>query len=339
MKNTIFVYFFLVLFFGTACEKVIFDLPYSNEPEANFESMWTEFDQLYGLFRTRNIDWDSVYQVYRPQVDAETTDEELYDVLVAMLTILDDSHVGILPTDSDLPQFQSGRGGRIDTITDFDLDLVKETYLLNMQEEEPFTYGFLNDDIGYLHIQYEPGEKTVDKIMPDIVEFFKNATGIVVDIRNNTGGEDRGGQAMASYFTDEKRLYMTTSIKDGPGPDDFTSPEEWFIEPKSERLDQPLVLLTNPVVISAAETLCLAMRTLPQLTMLGDTTTGAFSNAINRELPNGWLYSMSIGDWRLPDGSSLEGIGIAPDILIQNTVDEIRGGTDKALEEAIDELQ
>ena len=48
---------------------------------------------------------------------------------------------------------------------------------------------------------------------------------------------------------------------------------------------------------------------------------------------------MSIGDWRLPDGSSLEGIGIAPDILIQNTLDEIRSGTDKALEEAIEELQ
>jgi hypothetical protein len=333
MKNNILLV--LLILFSSACEKVIFDLSYSNKPVDNFESMWTEFDQLYGLFKVRNLDWDSVYQVYHPQVNNNMDDSELYEVLVSMLTLLNDSHVGLLPTNSNLPQFQGGIGGRIDTIRDFNLDLVRENYLPFPIETDPFTYGFVNDSIGYLYVAWEPEEKSIHKEMPTIVDHFRDAKGIIIDIRSNTGGEDRGGQAFASYFTDQTRLYMTTSIKNGPGPDDFTPLQEWYITPQDKHLLQPLVLLTNRATVSAAETLTLAMRSLPQLTMLGDTTTGAFSNAVNRELPNGWLYSMSIGDWRAADGTSYEGKGIPPTVVIQNKATELRSGQDKVLEAAI----
>ena len=172
--------------------------------------------------------------------------------------------------------------------------------------------------------------------MPEILDYFKNAKSLIVDVRVNTGGEDRGGQAIASYFTDQRRLYMTSSIKNGPGKDDFTTPEEWYIEPKPIIFDGPLYLLTNRSTISAGETLTLAMRSLPQLTTLGDTTSGAFANAITRELPNGWLYSMSIGEWKAADGTSFEGQGIPPNIVVQNQEDVLLGGTDQALEAAIE---
>ena len=328
--------FFILL---CSCEKEIFGLPYSDQPIDNFESLWSEFDQLYGLFKVRNISWDSIYQVYRPQVNNDMSEEELYELLIAVLASLDDSHVGLLPTDSPLPQFQSGIGGRIDTIRDFSLDVVKGHYLAEAHSNDPFTYGFLTHEIGYLHIAWEPDENTVDKQMEDVIAHLSSASAIVVDIRNNTGGEDRGGQAIASYFTDEERLYMTNSIKNGPGPDDFTAPMEWYIRPKGFTFNQPLVLLTNRVTVSAGETLALAMRTLPQLTSVGDTTTGAFSNAVPRELPNGWLYTLSIGDWRAADGTSYEGIGLAPDIRVLNTSAALLQGQDQCLETAIELLR
>ena len=327
----------VLTFLFSSCEKEIFGLPYSDEPVDNFEAMWTEFDQLYGLFKVRNINWNEVYATYRPQVNNDMTPEELYDILVEVLTVLDDSHVGLLPTNSDLPQFQSGIGGRIDTIRDFSLDVIKDEYLVEAFEAEPFTYGFLNDRIAYLYIAYEPDEKTVDQQMEEVLRTISAAEGIIIDIRNNTGGEDRGGQAIASYFTDRERLYMTNSIKNGPGPDDFTAPMEWYIQPKGQTLEQPLVLLTNRSTISAGETTALAFRVLPQLMTMGDTTTGAFSNAINRELPNGWLYSMSIGDWRAADGTSYEGIGLPPDVIVENP--DLQEGFDRVVEAAIEALQ
>lgn len=335
MKNIIITLGFLVLSFSS-CKELIFDLEYDNKPVDNFESMWTEFDQLYGLFRIKKIDWDSVYQVYRPQVNQQSSEFELYEVLVDMMELLNDSHTGLLPTNSDLPQYQSGEGGRKTQVTDFHLDIVKENYLNDLQIKEPFTYAYLTNEVGYLYIAYEPAEKTIDKHMPDVLDYFKNAKSLIIDIRVNTGGEDRGGQAIASYFTDQKRLYMTSSIKNGPGRDDFTTPEKWYIEPKPTTFSGPLYLLTNRSTVSAGETLTLAMRSLPQLTILGDTTTGAFANAITRELPNGWLYSMSIGEWKAADGTSYEGQGIPPDIVIQNEQQVLLGGKDQALEKAID---
>jgi C-terminal processing protease CtpA/Prc len=338
MKNIICSLCFLCLL-SSSCKELIFDLEYDNNPVGNFESMWSEFDQIYGLFRIKNIDWDSVHQVYRPQINKQSSETELYNVLVAMMTLLNDSHTGLLPTNSDLPQFQSGAGGRIQQVTDFHLDIVKDNYLSDPKTAEPFTYDYLTDEVGYLYIAYEPGEKTVDKLMPEIIDYFKNAKSLIIDIRVNTGGEDRGGQAMASYFTDQMRLYMTSSVKDGPGPDDFTTPEQWYLDPKPTIFSGSLFLLTNRSTVSAGETLALAMRSLPQLSSVGDTTTGAFANAITRELPNGWLYSMSIGEWRAADGTSFEGQGIPPDLVIQNDQATLLQGIDQALEKALEMAQ
>ncbi|MEM6380164.1 MAG: peptidase S41, partial [Bacteroidota bacterium] len=127
MKNTIIILCLCSLGF-TSCQELVFGLEYDNNPEENFESMWSEFDQLYGLFRVKNIDWESVYQVYRPQISAQSSEAELYDVLTAMMALLNDGHTGLLPTNSTLPQYQSGEGGRIEQITDFHLDIVKSNY-------------------------------------------------------------------------------------------------------------------------------------------------------------------------------------------------------------------
>jgi carboxyl-terminal processing protease len=333
MRHSLLFIFILISF--SSCEKLLLETPYDNTPVDNFEAMWSEFDQLYGLFQVRGVDWQAVHTTYRPQVDPEMKDEELYEVLTNMLDELDDSHVGLLPVNTELPQYQSGIGGRLDTINDFHLPIVSNNYLSDQQVDAPFTFGWLDEDTGYIHIAWEPGERTIHKKMPAIVDYFRTAKGLVIDVRSNSGGEDRGGQAIASYFTDARRHYMTNKIKNGPGANDFTSPYDWYIDPQDKSLLQPLVLLTNRATVSAGETLVLAMRTLPQLTMLGDTTQGAFSNAVPRELPNGWLYTISIGDWRAADGTSYEGIGIPPEQVVRNQGSDLAQGTDEALEAAI----
>ena len=65
----------------------------------------------------------------------------------------------------------------------------------------------------------------------------------------------------------------------------------------------------------------------------------SFSDDIPREMYNGWIYTIAVGDYRDKNGVSYEGKGIAPDILIENDPEEIRQGTDHALEYAIDYLK
>jgi C-terminal processing protease CtpA/Prc len=88
---------------------------------------------------------------------------------------------------------------------------------------------------------------------------------------------------------------------------------------------------------SAGETFTLAMQELSNVTQLGDYTSGAFSDNISRELPNGWFY---FSHRRLPasNGESYEGIGVKPDIQLVNTKEETLSGVDKELEKALELL-
>ncbi len=338
--RTLFIFFISLSF--TTCDNMLLDEELPNRPVSNFETLWQEFDDKYGLFQVKGIDWDSVYAIYRPQIENTSTDAKLYAVLTEMLDVLNDSHVGLLPTNPQYPFYQSGILGKLDTITDFDLDIIKENYLADPKFEDPFfTYGILDNNIGYIHIEgFSDLPKFLEKPMDNVLSALKDTDGIIIDVRGGYGGEDIAGQYIAGRFASQSIPYMKTRVRRGLGENDFTAYENWRIFPEGDfQYTKPIVVLTHRFTISARETFCLAMKVLPQVTFVGDTTTGAFSNQINRELPNGWGYSLSIGEWRDADGISYEGVGLAPDILVQNKKMDVLNGKDEALEVAIEILR
>jgi len=334
------ILFGLLLF---SCDKVLLDEELPDNPVANFESLWKEFDDKYGLFAVKQIDWDSVYAVYRPQIDQAHSSTELYNVLKEMLARLNDSHVALLPTKgSGLPFYQSGALGKLDSMADFSLDVVKANYLHDSKFADPFfMYGLLDNNIGYIHIEgFSDLPKFLEDPMNEVLSALENTDGLIIDVRGGYGGEDLAGQYIAGRFARERKVYMKTRVKSGPGENDFTSFQTWEIEPEGGfQYQKPIVVLTHRFTISARETFCLAMKTLPQMTFIGDTTAGAFSNQINRELPNGWGYSLSIGEWIDAENISHEGIGLVPDILVKNQKSDLLNGQDEALETAIQALQ
>ncbi|MBX2797385.1 MAG: winged helix-turn-helix domain-containing protein, partial [Myxococcales bacterium] len=78
--------------------------------------------------------------------------------------------------------------------------------------------------------------------------------------------------------------------------------------------DGPVAVLTDTFTASAAEVFTLAMRAQPGVTIVGEPSMGAFSDGVNRELPNGWVYGIAIGDWRDGNDVSFEGQGVPVDV-------------------------
>ena len=97
-------------------------------------------------------------------------------------------------------------------------------------------------------------------------------------------------------------------------------------------------MLTDRYTISAGERAVMAFKTLPNVTLMGDTTNGAHGTMIGRELANGWFYSLVPQKVELFDGNTYEGTGLAPDVYSKNTMAEINSGIDNTLQKAIDEL-
>ena len=141
----------LVLMIFCSCQDLFIEPDPDNTPEKNFEILWQEFDRYYSYFVYKDIDWYEIYNQYRPQVSAQTSDEELFMILSSMLDILQDSHVNLYTPHGIYAYEDWWR----DYPANFDPDIIKMNYLISGYTTAGggiFTYGMLTDEIGYMHI-------------------------------------------------------------------------------------------------------------------------------------------------------------------------------------------
>ena len=311
----------------------------ADDPVHNFEVLWQTFDRDYGIFLPKGIDWKNLYHVYRPRVNPETTEDELFDIMSQMLGHLNDNHVRLIS------EKRSYCAGILEEIKNegFSLDLIKKKFLKNVYQSrlnDRFHYGWVSDSIGYFHFTGFRDVSSSSKVMDEIVQEFKNAKGLIIDIRNNFGGDDQVGKAIANRFADKKRLYMMTQIRNGPDYDDFTNPKYFYTEPDGPyQFTKPIILLTHRYSISAADNFALAMRTLPHVTSVGEPTSGCLADMRGDRLPNGWRFTISYTLFVDQDGFCWEGIGVPVNIRQVNREQDIEMERDKVLELAIDLLQ
>ncbi len=319
-----------------------------SEPERLFETLWKTYDSRYAIFLPKRVDWNALYQVYRPKVTPRTTDDELFEILSNMLGHLNDNHVRLATADRR-KAFSAGLLNRIYAEQFSSMDEVNrfmrqrpvaEGYLkggYQVRQNNRFAFGRVADDIGYFHFSGFGDVGESSKVVDEIVATFKDAKAVIIDVRRNGGGDDRVGKAIADRFADEKRLYMITQVRDGEKHDDFSQTKHWYVEPGGPaQFTKPVVLLTDRTSISAAENFALAMRVLPHATIVGDFTSGCFADVYGDTLPNGWRFSVSYKLFVDQNGFCWEGIGVPPDLMIVNSKEDLAKGKDRVLEFAID---
>jgi hypothetical protein len=333
MKDLRIIIAFLSLLLWSGCEKMKFQPEPGADPVALFEELWNTFRTDYGVFAARGVDWQAQYDLFRPQVDETTSDEELAEILEQMLRTLDDGHVSLIRPNERI--FYSNR--IVDEEIDhelFDLNLIKDNYFTDgyrSDAEGANTYGWMGN-IGYLHLKY-----VSDNLLSigEILDYFRDAEGLIVDLRHNSGGDFTYSFSEFGRFTDQERFVFRSRTKNGPNPTDFTDWYSWSVQPAGTYFAKPIVLLTDRYTISAGERTVMAFKVLPNVTHLGDTTNGAFSTKIHKELPNGWYYSVATQQVEFMDGESYEGRGLSPDVFVKNTAAEMAEGKDRTLEAAI----
>lgn len=307
----------------------------NKDPEKNFEFLWKTFDRNYALFGAKGVDWNALYNIYRPQVTAGTTDEELFTIMSNMLGHLNDNHVRLIWGQK---RFSAGLLNQL-KMEDFSLDLIKGKYLKGKFENRVrniYTYGWLTDSIGYFHFRGFGNIDRSTEVIDEVLKEFKDAKGIVVDVRHNGGGDDRVGKLIADRFADRKRLYMITRIRNGKNHDDFTPPRYWYVEPDGPtQFTKNVILLTHRFSVSAADNFALAMRVIPHVTVVGDLTSGCFADVYGDRLPNGWRFGVSFKLFTDYSGFCWEGIGVPMDLRILNSKEDIDNKTDRVLEFAV----
>lgn len=345
MKTNFAILPILVLLLGlNACTKEIFRVETDLTSPAMFRHIWRDYAENYGLFAVRQIDWDSVYRVHEPQINAQTTTAQLYAQLTDMLRTLNDRHVSLYPASNpELPTWSidlTNDGTYV--LEDFNWEVVKTHYIDQLQEVTPFLqFGTLQGQIGYLHLLHFDGKrKEYETGLDAALNALSELPGLIIDIRDNTGGYDPNAQYTAGRFAATAALYMMTRKKNGPGPNDFAETREWTVAPTGRRqFTKPIIVLAGSSTASAAETFLLALKTQAHIRQMGTTTAGSFSDNPAWEAPNGWMYTISVGDFRAADGRSYEGKGLTPDIMQESRKADWLQGKDLVLEKALELLQ
>ena len=195
---------------------------------------------------------------------------------------------------------------------------------------------------GYIRILELEGVKkrrltaALEKIAAD----FETLQGVIIDIRDNPGGEDNIVLAIINRFCDRKRVAFRRKTKIGPGKNDFTPLKTWCLEPQGDvQFTGPIVLLTCDSVFSGGEAFALAIKQLPHVTIIGDHTNGIFSYQLEKKLPNGWEYCLSYQVYFSADMVCYEGKGVPVDIKLFNKKTDIKNGSDPLITRALKVLK
>jgi carboxyl-terminal processing protease len=327
-----------LLLVPAGCDSIFLPEP-AADPEAVFENLWTTFDQEFANFADRGVDWNAMYARHRPRVGPTTTDAELFQVLSDLMLPLNDSHVSL--TAPNQQTFLSNEHDRARTGSEvFRIDLIRDRYLepgFGAGHHDAYVYGRIRGQaIGYFYVRAIDAEfQKLERLLDEHPELG----GYIIDLRQNRGGNHTFAFTSLGRFTDQTRYVFRSRTKNGPGPNDYTPWHEWHLRPTGRHVDKPIVVLTDRRTPSAAERAVMALRTLPRVTVMGDTTNGSISTKIARELSNGWYYSLTPQQVEMFDGRSYEGRGLAPDLVVRNDVAEIRAGVDRLMEAAIEWLR
>ncbi|WP_128543867.1 S41 family peptidase [Larkinella soli] len=321
--------FLLVFGFLTGCEQVFIEKDPPNTPEKNFDVLWTTLKERYSFFAYKHIDWDSVYAVYRPRVTPQTTERELWNLMSDMLDVLRDGHVN-LRSEFDLYYYN----WYIDAPANFDRHLLDKSYWRDTERTGRMVNTLLkNGTVGYIYYGsfIQP---ITDAQLDYLADKFAGAQGVIIDIRNNEGGNPINGFRLGRRLADQRRHVYTTLYKNGPGPNDFTAPDEAYLEPSGKPLPKKVVILTNRTVYSAANFFTAMMKAFPGVTVVGDRTGGGGGSPVGWELPNGWSFNFSSSITYLPDGFIIEN-GVEPDLRVDQTEEDRLRGRDTLLERAL----
>ncbi len=215
-----------------------------------------------------------------------------------------------------------------------------ETLKMTMQRAvvvmESVDSRMINGKIGYISISgfkentYDQFKAALDALQKDGMK------GLVLDLRDNPGGLVKSVYQIGEELLPEGTMVYTLDKQEKR--DDLKCDETY--------LDIPLVVLVNENSASASEILAGAVKDMDRGKLVGMQTFG--KGLVQRlfTLPDGSGLNVTIQKYYTPKGTSIHGIGIEPDEVVQlgekylaTALTDIPEGEDAQLQKALEVLE
>lgn len=141
----------------------------------------------------------------------------------------------------------------------------------------------------------------------------QNVSNLILDLRDNTGGYLIAANQIASILLPSNSVIFKENLKNGTQQEVRTSEDSTPVE------FEHIYILQNDKSASASEVLIGALKeNMPdKVTTIGTTTFGKGSEQITLPFEDGSALKYTIAEWTTPNGNSVNGVGLAPDIEVK----------------------
>jgi len=169
----------------------------------------------------------------------------------------------------------------------------------------------INDEILYLRISSFMDMKVASELKKYIKKYKKTTKAIVLDLRNNPGGQL--GQAI-----DTVDLFVDEGIIVSQRGKDKRDNEEFNASSYKTVTSVPMVVLVNGGSASASEIVAGGLQDLKRAIIIGEDTFG--KGSVQRIIPinedGSEAIKLTIAKYYLPSGRTIQAKGIVPDIKV-----------------------
>lgn len=181
---------------------------------------------------------------------------------------------------------------------------------------------------------YNFSEDSVIKFRQALREFvLSGKTKLILDLRNNPGGFLEAAVDIASWFLPQGEPVVFENF--GKKAEEQAHRSRGYDIFKN----LPMVILVNQGSASASEILAGALRDYGIAKLVGEKTFGKGSVQELIPLTSDTSLKITIAKWLTPKGQSISEGGLAPDVEVKITKEDIGAGRDPVMEKAIEILK
>lgn len=318
-KINIFLFFIIFSFWGCQNEYIVNEQLF--DFTSDFDSVWVNYDKTYPLFTYKNIDWYSIRTEHRDKFK-NITEHQRNDYLASTLSVLKDGHIFINNSSNNpIPTYINHS-----YVRNYNEDYLNIFRSMIDWENINSSWGWGKiENIGYIRIK----RLNVDTLQFDsVLDSLRNTVGLIIDLRNNSGGTLPVCRMIWNRFTDKNIKVGYQLYRNGPNHDDFAPEISVVTSPRGDwQYSKMVVLLIGRFCISSGEILAETFSCFENAILIGDTTAGIVTAPITKQLPDGLEYSLPVVAYYNIEGIPLEWNGVSPDIYAYP--DELTDVTDK----------
>ncbi len=220
---------------------------------------------------------------------------------------------GVSITDMGMDMTEAQSRVRGEEGTDVTLTIMREGKTLDivvtrgLVEVEVVTCQMLENNIGYIKINNFDANSCGNSLRA--IEELRDAgaSALIFDLRFNPGGSKDELVRLLDYLLPEGPLFRSVDYK---GREEVDYSDEDY-------LDMPMAVLVNEDSYSAAEFFAAAMQEYGAAVIVGGKTTGKANYQQTFRLSDGSAIAISTGHYQTPNGVTLEGLGVTPDVPVE----------------------